>query len=108
MEMLETQSITYPRLQLMWLLAGIVAMCVIIFFAVRSSTGRYARRRSTCSTCSFCWSRWCMAKAGRGAMKAFLAWGSSSDRGLQTSEFGKIAMIIALCQGSFSGAARAD
>ena len=32
MEMLETQSITYPRLQLMWIGAGLIAMSVVIFF----------------------------------------------------------------------------
>ena len=31
-EMLQTQSTLYPRLQLMWIGAGLVAMAIIIFF----------------------------------------------------------------------------
>ena len=40
-EMLQTQSIAYPRLQFLWLLAGMVAMFAIIFFPY-ALYGRYA------------------------------------------------------------------
>ena len=97
MEMLETQSITYPRLQLIWLLAGIGAMCVFIFlpyllFKRISMAVYFLNILVLLFTLA-------IAKAGRGAMKAFLSWGN--DRGLQTSEFGKIAIIIAFAA-SFS------
>ena len=97
MEMLETQSITYPRLQLIWLLVGVAVMCVVIFppymFYRRTSMAIYMLNLLVLLVTL------AIAKAGRGAMKAFLAWGN--DRGLQTSEFGKIAIIIAFA-GSFS------
>ena len=32
MEMLESQPLTYARLQLLWIVAGVAAMFVIIFF----------------------------------------------------------------------------
>ena len=32
MEMLRTQPLTYPRLQFMWIIAGVAAMFVVIFF----------------------------------------------------------------------------
>lgn len=97
MEMLETQSIAYPRLQLIWLLAGIGAMCVFIFlpyllFKRISMAVYFLNILVLLFTLA-------IAKAGRGAMKAFLSWGN--DRGLQTSEFGKIAIIIAFAA-SFS------
>ena len=40
-EMLQTQSIAYPRLQFLWLLDGMVAMFAIIFFPY-ALYGRYA------------------------------------------------------------------
>ena len=42
MEMLETQSIYYPRLQFLWLLAGIAVMMVMIFLPYQLF-GRYAQ-----------------------------------------------------------------
>ena len=42
MEMLETQSIYYPRLQLMWLLAVVFAMMLVIFLPYQLF-GRYAQ-----------------------------------------------------------------
>ncbi len=91
-EMLQTQSIAYPRLQFLWLLAGMVAMFAIIFFPY-ALYGRYAHYIYVLNIAILLFTL-VVAKAGRGAMKAFLSWGSSSERGLQTSEFGKVFMIM--------------
>ena len=91
MEMLETQSIYYPRLQFMWLLAGTAAMLVIMVFPYqlygRLSTVIYLVNVSILLFTLI------VAEVGRGGMQAFLKIGSS-DRGFQPSELGKVAMII--------------
>lgn len=91
-EMLQTQSIAYPRLQFLWLLAGMAAMFVIIFFPY-ALYGRYAHYIYVLNVGLLLFTL-VVAQAGRGAMKAFLTWGSDSERGLQTSEFGKVFMIM--------------
>ena len=92
-EMLQTQSIAYPRLQLMWIGVGLVAMAVVIFFPFKLYE-QYANAIYTANIILLVFTL-LVARVGRGSMKAFLSWGSSGDRGFQTSEFGKIAMIIA-------------
>ena len=94
-EMLQTQSILYPRLQLMWIGAGLVAMAVIIFFPYELY-GQYANVIYTANIGLLVFTL-LVARAGRGGMTAFLAWGGG-DRGFQTSEVGKIAIIIALAK----------
>ena len=93
-EMLQTQSITYPRLQLFWIAAGLVAMAAVIFFPYqlyeRYANAVYAGQVALLALTLL------IAKAGRGGMTAFLNWGS--DRGFQPSEVGKIAIIIALAK----------
>ncbi|MDO4865475.1 MAG: FtsW/RodA/SpoVE family cell cycle protein [Clostridia bacterium] len=93
-EMLETQSVTYPRLQLLWIGAGMVAMAAIIFFPYqlyeRYANVFYAGNIVLLSLTLL------IAQAGRGGMTAFFNWGS--DRGFQPSEVGKIAIIIALAK----------
>ena len=91
MEMLETQSIYYPRLQLMWLLAGVFAMMVIIFLPYQLF-GRYAQVIYLANIGVLLFTL-VVAEVGRGGMQAFLRLGSS-DRTLQPSEFGKLAMIL--------------
>lgn len=97
MEMLETQSTTYPRKQLTWLLISIALMCAFIFFHYSV----YKRLSMVLYFLNLALLLFTLvvAKAGRGSMKAFLSLGS--DRGFQPSEFGKIAMIISLAA-SFS------
>ncbi len=101
MEMLETQSTTYPRLQLFWLGLGLLVMCAVIFLPhllyKRLSMVIYI------ANLVLLLGTLVLAKAGRGSMKAFLSWGN--DRGLQTSEFGKIAIIISMAA-SFSALRR--
>ena len=91
-EMLETQSITYPRLQLMWIGAGLVAMAFIIFFPYQLYE-RYANTIYAAQIILLMLTL-LLARAGRGGMTAFFNWGS--DRGFQPSEVCKIAIIIAL------------
>ena len=94
---LNTHPITYARLQFFWMLAGIVAMCAMIFFNYHLF-GRYADLIYWANI--FILLAVLSVEAGRGGMTAFFKWGSSSgnlgQRGLQPSEFGKIAIIIAL------------
>ena len=94
-EMLQTQSILYPRLQLMWIGAGLVAMAAIIFFPYELY-GQYANVIYTANIGLLVFTL-LVARAGRGGMTAFLAWGGG-DRGFQTSEVGKIAIIMALAK----------
>ena len=92
-EMLQTQSIAYPRLQLVWIGVGLIAMAAVIFFPYELY-GQYANAIYAANIALLVVTL-LVARVGRGSMKAFLNWGSSGDRGFQTSEFGKIAMIIA-------------
>lgn len=94
MEMLETQSITYPRLQLMWIGAGLIAMSVVIFFPYELY-GQYANAIYAANIALLLITL-LLAEAGRGGMTAFFNWGS--DRGFQPSEIGKIAIIIAFAK----------
>lgn len=91
MEMLETQSTYYPRLQFTWLLVGIAAMLIMTVlpyqFYGQMSTWIYL---ITCGVLVF---TLVVAEVGRGGMQAFLTVGSS-DRGFQPSEIGKVSMII--------------
>lgn len=89
MEMLETQSIYYPRLQFIWLVVSILVMFVLIFppyqFYGSASTLIYL------FTCGVLVVTLVFAEVGRGGMQAFLTLGS---RGFQPSEIGKVSMII--------------
>ena len=91
-EMLRTQSILYPRLQLIWIGAGMVAMAALIFFPYQLYE-RYANTIYAAQIVLLALTL-LLAKAGRGGMTAFFNWGS--DRGFQPSEVCKIAIIIAL------------
>lgn len=92
MEMLETQSITYPRLQLIWLVIGTIAMSVIIFFPYELY-GQYSSAIYLLNILMLMLTL-AIAEVGRGGMQAFLSWGSSSERGFQPSELGKVMMIM--------------
>ena len=94
-EMLQTQSILYPRLQLMWIGAGLVAMAIIIFFPF-DLYGQYANVIYAGNIVLLLFTL-LIAQAGRGGMTAFLAWGGG-DRGFQTSEVGKVAIIVAFAK----------
>ncbi len=93
-DMLATQPITYSRLQLIWIGAGLVAMAAVIFFPYQLyehyANTIYAAQIILLSLTLL------LAQAGRGGMTAFFNWGS--DRGFQPSEMCKIAIIIALAK----------
>ena len=93
MEMLRTQSLTYPRLQLIWIVAGVVAMFVIIYFSYELY-GKYANTLYVINLLMLLFVLG--VEAGRGGMSAFFTWGS--DRGFQPSELGKVIMIICFAQ----------
>ncbi len=94
LEMLQIQPFTYARLQLMWIGAGIVALFVMIFFDYQL----YGDFKNV-----FYWGNVALlvavkvlSSAGRGGMNGWFQWGSG--RTFQPSEFGKIAIIIALAK----------
>lgn len=95
MEMLDTQPITYARLQFLWLLAGIAAMIAMIYISYEVY-GRYANVIYVLNIVVL------LAvlgeKAGRGGMTAFFTWGSTSERTFQPSELGKVAIIISFAR----------
>lgn len=90
MEMLETQSIYYPRLQFLWLLAGIVLMICIVYIPYQ--TYGDASNWIYWGTCGVLVITLAFAEVGRGGMQAFLT--ILGDRGIQPSELGKVSMII--------------
>ena len=91
MEMLETQPVTYARLQLIWFAVGLIAMFAIIYFSYEIY-GRYANTFYMVNIALLVIVLG--MEAGRGGMTAFFNWGS--ERTFQPSEVGKIAIIIAL------------
>lgn len=94
MEMLQTQPLTYPRLQLIWIAVGIVAMFVLMYFDYEQY-GKYANALYVANIVMLVMVLG--VKAGRGGMTAFFTW-SGGDRGFQPSELGKVIIIIALAK----------
>lgn len=93
MDMLSTQSLTYPRLQLLWILAGIAAMFVVIYFSYELY-GKYANVLYAINLIMLLLVLG--VEKGRGNMSAFFNWGN--DRGFQPSELGKVIIIIAFAR----------
>ncbi|MGI6238944.1 MAG: FtsW/RodA/SpoVE family cell cycle protein, partial [Christensenellales bacterium] len=96
MEMLETQPITYARLQLLWLLGGLVTMGAIMYFSY-DLYGKYANVIYFANIVVLL-AVLMMVEAGRGGMTAFFSWGSAAERTFQPSEVGKIGVIIAFAR----------
>ena len=94
MEMLRTQPLTYPRLQLIWLFVGILAMFFIIFFDYEQY-GKYANVLYAANVIVLMLTL-LLTQAGRGGMNAFFTWGG--DRGFQPSELGKVIIIVAFAK----------
>ena len=92
MKMLANQPITYPRLQLLWIIAGLVSMCFIIYIDY-SIYGEFSNLIYTVTIVILL--AVLTVEAGRGGMTAFFQWGSTSERSIQPSEFGKLSVIIA-------------
>lgn len=93
MEMLDTQPITYARLQFFWVIGGIAAMSAVIYFDYEVY-GRYARIIFIVMIAVLLVVLG--MEAGRGNMTAFFQWGT--NRTFQPSEFGKIAIVISLAR----------
>ena len=94
LEMLQIQPFTYPRLQFIWLIVGLIGLAAVIFFDYEI----FGDFRN--------WIYWgnvglllavkLLAGAGRGGMSGWFKWGDG--RTFQPSEVGKIAIIIALAK----------
>ena len=93
MEMLQTQPLTYARLQLIWIAAGTIAMFGVIFFDY-DQYGKYANALYVANLVLLVVVLG--VERGRGGMTAFFTWGS--DRGFQPSEIGKVIIIIAFAK----------
>ena len=94
MDMLETQSTYYPRLQFQRFLLSLLIMAIFIYppywLYARWSTGIYILNIVVLAGTLG------LAQVGRGGMQAFVSVGS--DTSFQPSEFGKVAMIICFAQ----------
>lgn len=95
MQMLSTQPLTYARLQLFWIIAGVGVMAGIIYLNY-DLYGKYANVIYFANIVVLL--AVLSVEAGRGGMTAFFSWGSSSERTFQPSEVGKIAIIIAFAR----------
>lgn len=93
LEMLQTQPLTYARLQLIWMIAGIVAMFFIMLFDYQIY-GNYANAMYAFNLIVL--AAVLLVEKGRGGMSAFFRWGS--NRTFQPSELGKAIMIIAFAK----------
>ena len=94
LEMMQIQPFNYPRLQLIWMVVGAVALFAIIFLDYQI----YGDLKNV-----FYWGNVALllavkllAGAGRGGMAGWFKWGDG--RTFQPSELGKIAIIIALAK----------
>ena len=99
MGVLSNNPITYARLQLIWLGLGIIVLFMISILDYHLY-GKYAQFIYLANMLILL--AVLTVKAGRGGMTAFFSVGSSSstlgERTFQPSEFGKVAMIIALAK----------
>ena len=95
LELLATNTVQAPRLQLIWLLAGTVLFFLMTVLDYRLF-GKYSQIIYLLNIIVLLVVLF--VKAGRGGMTAFFGWTSSSSgqRGIQPSEFGKVAMIICI------------
>ncbi|MDL2206942.1 rod shape-determining protein RodA, partial [Eubacteriales bacterium OttesenSCG-928-N13] len=95
MEMIQTQPTQYANLQMLWLLAGLFMMAVMLYFDYELY-GKYAN--------VIYWANIALLfvvlfmERGQGNMAGWFYWGANATRTIQPSEFGKIAIIIALAR----------
>lgn len=94
MELLSTQSLTYPLLQLRWFGIGLIAMFLLMLFGYKAY-GRYSVGLYLFNIGMLLFVLLLQA-GGRGGMNAFVRWGSASERSFQPSELGKVIIIICL------------
>ncbi len=94
-QMLKTQPTTYARLQILWILAGLVLLASMVYLDYQ-----YLSQWANL----IYWLNIAMLfvvlfmEKGRGNMAGWFRWGTDANRTLQPSEFGKLAIIIALAK----------
>ena len=99
LEMLSTQPITYARLQIMWIMVGLMLMAAMVYLDYEHLS-KWANM--------IYWANIALLfvvlfmEKGRGNMAGWFRWGTDANRTLQPAEFGKLAIIIALAK-LFSG-----
>lgn len=95
LEMVSTQPVEYARLQFIWIIVGMALMGVVLYFDYHLF-GDFSN-----------WIYWInigllllvlTMEAGRGNMAGWFRWGADATRTIQPSEFGKLAIIIALAK----------
>ncbi|MBR2571954.1 MAG: rod shape-determining protein RodA [Clostridia bacterium] len=95
LEIIRTQPTRYASLQLLWILLGTVAMAFIVFI----KTDYFERYSNTIYWLNLALLLLVLfTERGRGAMAGWFRWGSDMNRTIQPSEFGKLAIIIALAK----------
>ena len=99
MEMLTTQPTNYARLQIIWLMAGLVLMAAMVYldyeYLSQWANLIYWANIALLFIVLF-------MERGRGNMAGWFRWGAESNRTMQPSEFGKLAIIISMAK-LFSG-----
>lgn len=94
-QMLSTQPITYARLQVLWILAGLVLLAAMVYLDYE-----YLSKWANL----IYWSNIALLfvvlfmERGRGNMAGWFRWGTDANRTLQPAEFGKLAIIVALAK----------
>ncbi len=95
LQLINTQPTHYARLQIMWLLAGLFMLAVMVYLDYEL----YAKYSNT-----IYWANIGLLvlvlfmEKGQGNMAGWFKWGVDQTRTLQPSEFGKLAIIIALAK----------
>jgi rod shape determining protein RodA len=94
-QMLQTQPTSYARLQVLWILAGLVLLASMVYLDYQ-----YLSQWANL----IYWVNIAMLfvvlfmERGRGNMAGWFRWGTDANRTLQPAEFGKLAIIIALAK----------
>ncbi len=94
LEKIQMQSFYYPRLQLMWVGAGVVVMLAVIFLDYRL-LGKWKNLLYWGSVLALLAVK-VLAEAGRGGMAGWFKWGDG--RTFQPSELTKLTIIISLAK----------
>ncbi|MBQ2955278.1 MAG: rod shape-determining protein RodA [Clostridia bacterium] len=94
LEMMQIQPFNYPRLQLIWMMAGAVALLAVIFFDYQFFGD--LKNLLYWGNVALLLAVKLLSTAGRGGMNGWFQWGDG--RTFQPSELGKIAIIIALAK----------
>jgi rod shape determining protein RodA len=95
LEMLSTQPVTYARLQVLWIMAGLALMAGMVYLDY-DHLSKWAN--------IIYWANIALLfvvlfmEKGRGNMAGWFRWGTDANRTLQPAEFGKLAIIIALAK----------